>query len=474
MRRTPSMKSRPAGRITAGHETDAFVALAERRRAGGGALLPFLDADIKSHPCGWHAGWGVDPREIEALLKSLETTFQVTHESYNAPEAHEGLLPSFIPRIPKWPAFAKRSTANIYRDKIATDPNLHIILDATIIGFRMSNRRITGVIARGESGQDLEISTGRVAITAGAIESTRILLLFNRAHGGSVFPSESPLGKGFHDHLSAPIATLAVRKTKPFLRLFSFAFKGGGMRNLRFELSPEVRTRLCLPAAFAHIAFTRKEQSGFDGLRRAFQAAQQNKLPALSDLRAILADLPWFVRAVWWRFVEKRVLPPKGASFELHLVTEQKPDPENTITLSDACTDRFGLPMAKIDWKISDEDRGHLTEIANMLVEEWNAGPLGSLAEAIPRPDHEIGLHVMQDGGIFHPAGTTKLGPDELNGVVDTNLRVHGVDGLWLVATSVFPSVGGSSPSLGALQLGLRAATDIVNMDAGTPPPGKT
>ena len=52
--------------------------------------------------------------------------------------------------------------------------------------------------------------------------------------------------------------------------------------------------------------------------------------------------------------------------------------------------------------------------------------------------------------------------------VIDTEttglpeLRVHGLDGLWAVATSVFSTVGGTSPGLGLLQLALRAADDIV------------
>ena len=51
------------------------------------------------------------------------------------------------------------------------------------------------------------------------------------------------------------------------------------------------------------------------------------------------------------------------------------------------------------------------------------------------------------------------MGARAADSVVDTQLRVHG---LWAVATSVFPAVGGASPSLGLMQLALRAADDIV------------
>ena len=69
---------------------------------------------------------------------------------------------------------------------------------------------------------------------------------------------------------------------------------------------------------------------------------------------------------------------------------------------------------------------------------------------------------LVAGGGIYHPAGTTRMGARAADSVVDTQLRVHGLDGLWAVATSVFPTVGGTSPSLGLMQLALRAADDIV------------
>ena len=68
----------------------------------------------------------------------------------------------------------------------------------------------------------------------------------------------------------------------------------------------------------------------------------------------------------------------------------------------------------------------------------------------------------MEGGDIYHPAGTTRMGARAADSMVDTKLRVHGLDGLWAVATSVFPTVGGTSPSLGLMQLALRAADDIV------------
>ena len=78
-----------------------------------------------------------------------------------------------------------------------------------------------------------------------------------------------------------------------------------------------------------------------------------------------------------------------------------------------------------------------------------------------PRPEEDVAAGLEAGGGIYHPAGTTRIGPTAETGVVDNRLNVHGVHGLRALATSVFPTVGGSSPSLCLIQMALRMADDI-------------
>ena len=154
--------------------------------------------------------------------------------------------------------------------------------------------------------------------------------------------------------------------------------------------------------------------------------------------------------------------PPGGARFELHLVTEQKPDPYNRITLSPTRADVFGQPLARIHWQVQEDDCRLFSQIAELALSQWAAGPLARLAALKARDREAIRRDLVAGGGIYHPAGTTRMGARAADSVVDTQLRVHGLDGLWAVATSVFPTVGGTSPSLGLMQLALRAADDIV------------
>lgn len=426
----------------------------------GGALLPFLPCDMEAHPCGWHSGWGVSVDDLAPFLLEIENDFRVAAGPYEGP-ADLRYLASFEPRLPKWPVFRNRSTANIYREMIESSDQVTIWTEATVTELRLGESRVSGVVAQGPGRARIDISAKHVAITAGAIETTRLLLLFDRFYNGRIFPKDGPLGKCFHDHLSAPVAQLETVDPAALTRLFGFRFVEGGMRNLRFELGPNIRVERDLPAAFLHVAFSRKDKSGFDGLRRIYQATQKGVLPEMQDLVDVARDLPWFLRAGWWRLKEKRVLPPSGSHFELHLVTEQQPSADNSIKLSDNLTDSFGLPLARIDWRVAETDFLHFHDITSLSVSEWEAGALANLARPTARDRAEIEQDLSDCGGIYHPAGTTRIGANAKEGVVDSELRVHGVPGLWAVATSVFPAVGGTSPSLGLMQFAARAAAQI-------------
>jgi choline dehydrogenase len=60
----------------------------------------------------------------------------------------------------------------------------------------------------------------------------------------------------------------------------------------------------------------------------------------------------------------------------------------------------------------------------------------------------------------YHPGGTCRLGDDPL-GVVSRELRVHGIDGLWVADNSVVPEVPGGHTALTAMLIGAKAGRSI-------------
>jgi choline dehydrogenase-like flavoprotein len=140
---------------------------------------------------------------------------------------------------------------------------------------------------------------------------------------------------------------------------------------------------------------------------------------------------------------------------ELHCILEQIPDPESRVTLSEDKFDALGMPLSKINWKVSEAERHTARRMTQLICEEF--GHLG-----LPSPKINPWLDKPGDWASncvekAHPSGSTRMSDSPKHGVVDRNCQVHGVNGLFVSGSSVFPTSGAANPTLmivaGALRL---------------------
>jgi choline dehydrogenase-like flavoprotein len=69
---------------------------------------------------------------------------------------------------------------------------------------------------------------------------------------------------------------------------------------------------------------------------------------------------------------------------------------------------------------------------------------------------HESTLSRLRAADIYHPAGSTRMGTNGREAVVDSDLRVLTLPNLWVASTSTFPSLGTANPTLTLMLLTLR------------------
>ena len=129
----------------------------------------------------------------------------------------------------------------------------------------------------------------------------------------------------------------------------------------------------------------------------------------------------------------------KLSALHLDCMVEQRPDPDSRVTLSDR-RDRFGVPLARIDWRVHPDEGRTMRRTAELVAEQFaRVGLPAPVVEPWVAAGEEIPATFLD---VAHPTGTTRMAADAESGVVDPECRVFGIHGLYIAGSSVFPTAG--------------------------------
>jgi choline dehydrogenase-like flavoprotein len=414
----------------------------------GGALIPFQDADLRV------ANWPITFDELAPYVREVEDLFSLDQGAYFDTSFPFDLGEFHVNRLAKWPRFKNRNVATLLHKQAKDMPNLQIWLNAHVVAISLTKDGVK-LTAASRKGDKIDVDAKRLIIAAGAIETTRLALLIRRQN--YAINANPALGRYFTDHISTEVAEIVTSSPSTLNKIIGFRFGDkGSMRNIRFEMSPKTNAREKLPPNFTHIGFKVEKSGGFDVLREFFQHLQRGKPPSPRIVLDLVANTPWLVRAVWWRFINKRLLFPEQSKLIVHVVVEQVPSERNFIRLSDDRTDQFGVPLAEIVWSVTDEDKRNVIETAELFRKTWESTGFAEMGKWRSFNTREIWASIEASEGIFHPTGSTRMGLNPANGVVDKDLNLFGFPNVQLLATSVLPTAGGANPTMMLLLLAMR------------------
>jgi choline dehydrogenase-like flavoprotein len=121
--------------------------------------------------------------------------------------------------------------------------------------------------------------------------------------------------------------------------------------------------------------------------------------------------------------------------------------------------DSLGLQQAVVHWRCDDEELATTRRLTRWIAEDLERLGIARVRELPAMWDDGAWRASVRDG--FHPAGTTRMADDPRHGVVDPNLQVHGVRGLYVVGASVFPTSGYANPTLTVVALAFRLVAHL-------------
>ncbi len=425
----------------------------------GGALIPYLARDLVD------AGWPISHGKLFTYQIAVEKLFGLSAGPYEFEEIVGPNCDTYVARMAKWPPFRNRNVFRLLKTVLSSKHGPTVVFNATATNFDVDASVLHCVTARAPDGSRIAVQARHVVLAAGAIETTRLLLLLSRQNPGVLTSqTEDLLGRNFHDHLSVKIGNLHPIDARCCNRLFGFHFEPNGtMRNLRFELSESTLLRRFVPRCYAHVVFADEQDKGLSALREILRRVQQRRFPPVSTFGKLASAAPWLLRAAWCRWFERRLLYPDEAELQVYMVIEQTPFPDNRITLASDKVDMFGQPLAQIEWSIRSPDVQNIVRATDAFRTMWSSSRLASIAKFVQRPLREIERALAASSGIYHPGGSTRMGISATSGVVDPDLSVFGLRNVSVVSTSVLPTGGGANPTMMLLMLALRLVDQLSN-----------
>jgi gluconate 2-dehydrogenase alpha chain len=135
-------------------------------------------------------------------------------------------------------------------------------------------------------------------------------------------------------------------------------------------------------------------------------------------------------------------------SFDLNMQPETLPHQDNFVDLHPSERDAWGIPLPRVTFSLHENERRlhrFLAGVGEKIMKETGASQVWS------KPTRR--------GSRW--AGGTRMGTDPANSVVNAQCQVHGTDNLFVIGSSVFPTMAGYPPTATVAALAYRAADFI-------------
>lgn len=437
----------------------------------GGQLLPYTE-DVFAPPAGLELpSWPISGPDLAAYYEKLQTLLGAGDHPFTT-----DLLREFRQREPfstgdvrlrysKWLPFNRRNLACSLGRACLECPSTTVFLNAaaTCLDLSDTHRLLRSVCVKNAFGQSFIYEAEVFVLCAGTIECPRLLLASRTAGMQSVGNDHDQVGRYFHDHLSVEAAILPAETRANVLEHFTPRFANGTLYTPKLEASAHLRSEKQLLSVMAHFPIEEPADSGIARLRDALRQLQGSPL-AHTNGRTLLRLPATFLHAgrlfFDTKFRRKRTVSSK-ARITLHIDTEQRPQAESRIRLSND-RDALGMPRAEIDWRVSDDERSTVASYAHVLSNLFKKQSWGDLQWHPELFENDRSwLRFTKD--TYHMMGGTRMGTHPDNSVVDKQLQVHGIDNLYISSCSVFPTGGSSNPTFTLIALTLRLADTLKN-----------
>lgn len=345
---------------------------------------------------------------------------------------------------------------------------------AVEIELDVAGKSVRQVHASSLTGKKLTVQAKYFILAAGGTENPRLLLMSNKVQKTGIGNQHDVVGRYFMDHPLVYAGILFPRDKRIIssLALYDKRRLNNDVVMGKFELSEDVLRREKM-LHMSMMLFPREKQFKSESKTSArvlVNALKRRELPkrAAYHLRNVILHSHELITEWYRHHVAKEIVKPnlafgnwsseknfekKYTKFEAIAQTEQAPDPDNRVVLSNR-RDRLGLPQVKLINYWRDIDKENVRKAESIFARAFTTAGLGDMnVEPLEQQRVLLSTH--------HNMGTTRMSEDPRRGVVDAQCKVHGISNLYVAGSSVFPTGGYANPTLTIIALAIRLADHI-------------
>ena len=321
--------------------------------------------------------------------------------------------------------------------QIENSKNIHLFLRTTMTELNGKNFYTNNIKCYSKDKKSFFKISGKVFILAtGGIENSRILLI-EKLRNKDLFSENLPIGKYWFEH--------------PFKILGQAIVDNEGLKkNLNSSFDPWVNM------------FNAGDKSEVYSFAPTFDLITKEKISnsccwlvtherSMANLKNVAKNLLCLSPNVSKKLLEK-FKKKLFCGATIYSSWEQEPVISNKIILTDE-KDEFGNNKAMLIYKktnlVRKTARVMFEKIGELLIKK-NLGRL--IGEDFLFEDN---VNYISESG-WHHMGGTRMGNDKKNSVVDSNIKNHRPNKLYVVGSSVFPTGGHANPTFTITQLTLR------------------